>query len=239
MERFAQRGRGDWRLRARGRSRFAAGLARVTAVVALALVATTAARALEPVAITPAHRLAAGAPEWRELTAKFAALTDAVADFEERRTFPFRKEPIVLKGEVRVSRERGLSLHYRSPEERVVLLDEQGTLVRDASGQTLPPDPRASAGNRAMLNILRLDLAALEREFEVYGRREAHAWSLALVPRAETLRRAIGNIFVVGEGTAVRMIELRRSAKQHIDIAMAAPRSPVTFTADELKRYFR
>ena len=197
------------------------------------------ARGLEPVAIAPANRLVADAPEWRELAARLAAQPHTMAEFEERRTFPFRKEPIALRGEVRVSREHGLSLRYTAPDERVVILDELGVLVRDAAGQTLPPDPRASAANRALLHVLRLDLAALEKEFEVYGRREDDAWSLALVPRAEATRRAIGNIHVQGEGAAVRTIELRRSARQHIDIAMSAPRPPQPFTADEVKRYFR
>lgn len=91
----------------------------------------------------------------------------------------------------------------------------------------------------ALRHILRLDFAALEKEFEVYGERNGEAWALVLVPRADAMRRAIGNIHVAGEATFVRTIELRRSARQHIDIVMAQPRSPVTFSADELQRYFR
>lgn len=199
----------------------------------------TVAGASDPVAIEPANRLAAGAPAWQDLVARFAQQPDTQAEFEEQRFFPFRNDPVTLKGEVRVSRERGLSLRYLSPEERIVILDERGVLLRDAAGQQPPPDPRAAAANRALLHVLRLDFAALEKEFETYGRRAGEAWAIVLVPRDEALRRAIGNIHVAGEAVAVRTIELRRSAKQHIDIAIAAPRAVTAFTAEEVKTYFR
>lgn len=189
--------------------------------------------------LEPANRVVAGAPEWRDLIARFARQPDAIAEFEERRFFPFRKEPVVLRGEVRVSRTRGLSLHYTAPEERIVVVDQQGILMRAADGATSPPDPRGAAGVAALLHILRFDFVALEKDFETYGRRDGAAWSLVLVPRAESTRRAMGNIHVSGDSGVVRTIELRRSAKQHIDIAMSAPRSPVTFPAEEVKRYFR
>ena len=85
----------------------------------------------------------------------------------------------------------------------------------------------------------RLDFVALEKDYEVYGRRDTYAWSLALEPRDEGLRRSIGNIFVSGEAAAVRTIALRRSAKQHIDIAITTPRTNAAFSADEVKKYFR
>ena len=191
------------------------------------------------VQISAENRLSADDPRWRDLVTAFAKQPDTLAEFEERRFFPFRKEPVALKGEVRVSRARGLSLHYTVPEQRVVILDEKGVLVRDAMGQQAPPDRRAEAGNRALWHVLRMDFPALEKEFEVFGWREGVAWSLVLVPRDSALRRAIGNIHVTGEGVVVRTVELRRSEKQHIDIAMRIVRSPAEFSADDLKRYFR
>lgn len=211
--------------------------------LALALLsACGAARAALPaerIEVVAENRIAADAPEWRDVAAWFAGQPDAVARFEERRMFPFRKEAVVLRGEVRVSRQRGLSLHYTAPEERVVILDEQGVLVRDATGQQTPPDRRAEAGQRALLHVLRLDLAALGREFDVFGRRTGDAWALTLVPKDDVLRRGIGNIHVAGQRAEVRTIELRKSARQHIVIAMSEARAPVTFTAEETTRYFR
>jgi len=199
----------------------------------------TIATAIYEVAIDPKNRIAPDAPAWRELAKTFAQQPDLTAEFSERRYFPFRNEPVILKGEVRVSRSLGLSLHYTSPDDRILILDQSGVLIREASGQTSPPDPRAAMANAALLHILRFDFAALEKDFEIYGYRDATEWSIALVPRAEPVRRAIGNIYVGGAGAAVRRIELRRSLKQHIDIEISTSRPPAPFTAEDVKRYFR
>lgn len=184
-------------------------------------------------------RIAADAPEWRAMAGRFAQRPDTKAEFEERRYFPFRREPVLLKGVVRVSTRRGLSLHYTSPEERVVILDREGVLIRGAAGQTAPPDdPRAGAANGALRDILLFDFSALERRFELHGRREGESWSLGLVPRTTDLRRAFGEILVDGDGATVRRIVLRRSPKQHIDIDVGVA-APVTFSEDEVRRFFR
>jgi glycosyltransferase involved in cell wall biosynthesis len=186
------------------------------------------------------HRLAADAPAWSDLVAAFALQPDTTADFTERRQFPFKKEAVELQGIVRVSSARGLSLEYTSPEKRTVILDDQGMLIRAPAGEKIPPaDPRATAANEALRRILRFEFAALERDFELYGRREGTDWTLALVPRTKDLQRSIGRITVTGRSTAVRRIELRRSARQVIEILIATPRPPAEFTAEELKSYFR
>jgi glycosyltransferase involved in cell wall biosynthesis len=190
--------------------------------------------------VNPEHQLAPAAPAWSDLIDAFAHHPDITADFTERRFFRFKKEPVELKGEVRVSTKRGLSLHYTAPEERTVILDAQGVFIRAAAGEKAPlADPRAAAANEALLHILRFDLAALEKDFEPYGQREGAAWSLVLVPRTETLRRSVGRITVVGEAATIRHIEIRRSAKQAIEIAIGPPHASAAFTAEELQRYFR
>lgn len=190
--------------------------------------------------VVPEHRLPAAAPDWSDLIAAFARNGDITAGFTEQRHFPFKKEPVELLGEVRVSRSRGLSLHYTAPDERTVILDDQGVLIRAPAGEKVPlADPRAAAANAALLKVLRFDLAALEQDFELYGRREGQAWTLGLVPRTEGLRRSVGRITVTGEAVAVSRIEIRRTARQAIVITIAPPRSTAAFTADELTRFFR
>jgi len=190
--------------------------------------------------LNPAHRLAPAAPAWSDLIDAFAHNPDIAADFTERRFFSFKKEPVDLKGEVRVSVARGLSLHYTAPEERTVILDAHGVLIRAAAGDNGPPaDPRAAAANDALLHILRFDFGVLEKDFELYGQRNGAAWTIALVPRTESQRRTIGRITVSGETATVRQIELRRSARQRIEISIDPPRPAAVFTAEELKRFFR
>ena len=190
--------------------------------------------------VDPALRLPPAAASWSDLTGAFAKNGDVTADFTERRHFPFKREPVVLAGEVRVSPARGLSLHYLTPDERTVILDDQGVLIRVAAGQKAPPaDPRAAAANRALLHVLRFDLAGLEQDFELYGRREDGEWELTLVPRTEALQRSVGRITAAGAGPTIRRIEIRRTEKQAIEIEIAPPRAQTPFPAEEVKAFFR
>jgi hypothetical protein len=182
---------------------------------------------------------APSAPEWSALTEKLAQQPGTVARFEERRFFPYRKEPLILRGQVRVSHRHGLSLQYLHPEPRTVIIDDQGMLLRGAEGHDAPPpDPRANAANAALRQILRLDFAALEKDFEVQKTMTGERWSVELAPRTPSVRRTIGSIAVSGRGTEVLWIELSRSAKQRIEIALSDVRAS-EFSADDVKRYFR
>ena len=225
-----------WAVRRHRRGGSAASLA-----LGLLLLGANFGRAVEPDPLVNAeHLLPVGAAAWGDLRDAFAHQPDTTAGFAERRFFPFKKEPVALAGEVRVSSALGLSLHYTAPEERIVILDLQGMLIRGSTGQKVPPaDPRASAANDALLHILRFDFGALEKDFELYGRRDGPVWTLALVPRTEALRRSIGRITVSGEVAAVQRIELRRSPRQSIEILMTPAHLAGAFTAEELQRYFR
>lgn len=190
--------------------------------------------------IDPAHQLTATAPAWRDLVEAFRSPPDTVADFTERRRFAFKKDPVVLQGEVRVSAPHGLSLHYTAPDERTVILDDHGMLIRAPTGQKAPPaDPRAAAANEALRRILRFDLPGLDKEFELYGQRQDRVWTLTLVPRTAALRRSVGQVTVIGEAASIRDIEIRRSATQVISISLSPPRPSRPFTAKELRAFFR
>ncbi|HEX2861271.1 MAG TPA: glycosyltransferase [Lacunisphaera sp.] len=189
--------------------------------------------------VAPEYLLPPSAPAWGDMIAAFANNPDITADFTEQRYFPFKKEPVALQGEVRVSGPRGLSLHYTAPEERTVILDDQGVLIRVPAGEkAVPPDPRAAAANAALLKVLRFDLVALQQDFELYGRRDGATWTLGLVPRTDALRRSVGRIVVEGTEAAVSRIEIRRTARQAILIRMGPPRA-ATFTPAEVTRFFR
>jgi len=211
------------------------------AVLALLLACGPSARGagVDPL-VNSGHLLAPLAPEWRDLSEAFLHHPDTRADFTERRFFSFKKDPVELKGEVRVSVAWGLSLHYTAPEERTVILDSKGTLIRTPAGESSPvADPRAKGADDAMLHILQLDLPALGRDFELYGQRDGASWALALVPRTEALRRALDRITVKGEAATIRQIEIRRAARQAIEIVIEPPHPPAAFTEDELRRCFR
>ncbi|HEY4245279.1 MAG TPA: glycosyltransferase [Lacunisphaera sp.] len=190
--------------------------------------------------VNPTHQISPNAPAWHDLAIAFAHKPDVTALFTEQRFFPFKKTPVELKGEVRVSASRGLSLHYTDPEKRTVILDEKGVLIRAPAGEkAAPADPRAAAANEALLNLLRFDFTALEKDFELYGEQDAVKWTLVLVPRTDALRHSVGRITATGEGATIRHIEIRRTARQAIEIIIDRPQPPAPFTAGELKAFFR
>jgi glycosyltransferase involved in cell wall biosynthesis len=215
---------------------------RLAGLLAAALIAACARAGAvpdDPVAL-PAQRIAPSSPPWSGLAESFRENPDARAHFTEKRFFPFKKEPVVLAGEVRVSSERGLSLQYASPEARTVILDMRGMLVRTAGGDVSPPeDPRAGGVDRALLSILHLDLAALAADFELFGRSAGSSWTLGLVPRSDPLRRAVSRIAVSGEGATIRLIEIDRSGRRAVEISIEPPGPRSAFTREELQQCFR
>jgi hypothetical protein len=209
--------------------------------LALAGILAVETRADESSALAvPSNRIARDDPEWAKLGEGLRAEPAVTAAFTELRWFAFKSTATVLKGEVRVSADRGLSLHYLEPEEQVVIIDRKGALSRSKAGdRALPADPRADAANFALLHLLKLDLPLLSDSFELYGRRSGSDWTLALVARDTELRRSLGTITVDGRDSVIYRIELRRSATQRVEITMTEPKATAMFTSDELRRYFR
>ena len=178
---------------------------------------------------------------WQPLFAALAAKGTVCSAFTEQRWFPFRKTPVVLEGEMRFSPARGLSLRYVRPDERLMIADAKGMLLRDARGRSreVPADPRAPDINAALLPVLRFDRVELGKQFHLYAVRAGEEWRLDFVPRSAELARSLGRITVIGAGEAVRRLEFRRSATQRVEILIGATRTGVTFTPDEERRFFR
>lgn len=208
--------------------------------VAAPLVAADAAGRVE---ISPGTLLAdpAGDPAWRDLIAKLAPNKTRQSRFEERRFFPFRKEPVILTGEIRIVPELGLSLRYLTPETRTLIVDAKGLLMRDEQGRDREPpnDSRAQAATSALVRVLRFDLAALQKDFAVHGRRDGPVWSLAFVARDPAFVNLLGTLAVSGENAELRTIEMTKSPTQRIEILIRDTVEDVLFTGDTLRRFFR
>lgn len=185
---------------------------------------------------------AAGADAgFRDLFRALASRGSVLANFTEYRWFPFRTAPVVLNGEMRFSRELGLSLHYLKPEQRVVIADAGGLVLRDASGRSraIKPDERTPDIGGTLLPILRFDEAELFRVFHVSGARSGGAWRVDFVPRSAEVARWVGTVTVAGAGDAVARIEFHRSSSQRIEIRIEPPATGVTFGAADRRLYFR
>ncbi|HZP59143.1 MAG TPA: outer membrane lipoprotein carrier protein LolA [Opitutaceae bacterium] len=184
----------------------------------------------------PAHD-----PAWKDLFARLAPTKNRRCSFTERRYFPFRKAPIVLTGEVRIDPDRGLSLHYLTPEPRIVVVDRQGLLLRDAQGreQAVPADAHVLAAVTALVDVLRFDLPRLQKNFSVHGWREAGLWTVALLPRDPLLASSLSSVMISGEDMKLGKIELIESAAQRVEILIGETEEGVTFSPAELAGYFR
>ena len=206
-------------------------------LVPLALLAAARAAADEGMLLSP------GAPQaqWSALFGALGAKGTVFAPFTERRFFPFRREPTVLRGLLRFSADRGLSLQYTDPVPSVLVADPSGLLVRDKDGRSreIPAGSRETGAVAALLPIMRFDLQALYPRFAIRAMGSAAGWTIAFTPSDPEVAGSLGEIAVGGAGTDVRRIEFRRSASQRIEIDVGATRSGVPFTPEELRLFFR
>lgn len=203
----------------------------------------SAAPAVPPPPAIPATIVSdpANDPVWRALFATLGTPKSRVSQFEERRYFPFRAEPVVLNGEIRLSPERGLSLHYFGSREQTVIVDRAGVLMRDGRGRqrAAPNDSRAQAATSGLFEVLRFELPSLVKDFEVHAGGTPAGWTLGFVPRDPKLAELIGAVVVQGAQARVQQIDLLRSDKQRIEIRIKSTLEDVIFPEDVVKRFFR
>jgi len=179
--------------------------------------------------------------DWGPLMDSLASKGTVVAPFTEHRYFPFRREPTVLRGVLRLSPQRGLSLQYTEPEPSVVIADQAGLVLRDRAGRSreMPSGSRESGAIASLVPIMRFDLLSLYPRFVIHARRLGPDWALVFTPRDQAVAQALGEILVRGSGSDVHRLEFRRSASQRVEIDVGEARTGGVFGADELRRFFR
>jgi hypothetical protein len=181
------------------------------------------------------------AGEWRPLIGALASKGPMQATFTEQRFFPFRREPMVLKGILRTSPERGVSLQYTEPEANVLIADPRGLILRDRSGRSreISAASREGGAIASLLPIMRFDLPALFPRFVIVAQRTDAGWQFQFTPRDPAAESSLGSITLSGSGTEVRHLEFKRSASQRVEIDVGETRPGTTFTAAEQAQFFR
>jgi hypothetical protein len=122
-----------------------------------------------------------------------------------------------------------------------MIMDDKGVLLRGPDGRErpAPADARAQAATSALVNVLRFDLGALQKDFAVHGQRNGGSWALAFVPRDAAVANLIGTVLVVGADAGLTQIEVIKSPTQRLEIQIMDTREGVIFTGDTLRRFFR
>lgn len=202
-----------------------------------------------PASAAPAGALAAGPrlvpgrddAEWRDLFAKLAAQGAVRSTFTEQRFFPFRRQAVVLHGEMRHAPGHGLSLHYTDPEDQVMIVDEKGLVMRDTHGRSreLAADPHAPRMDTVLLPVLRFDLPALLRYFDVRAARNGAEWRVDFEPATPELARQLSTVTVFGTGDRITQLEFHRAANQRVVVQINRTETHVVFSPEELRRFFR
>jgi hypothetical protein len=189
----------------------------------------------------PLVELGGATTDWQPLFEKLAAQGNVFSHFTENRWFPFKKIPVVLKGEMRLAAGHGMSLRYTQPEDRTMIVDERGLLLRDDRGHSreVPPDPRSGNINAALLPVLRFDQKELAKTFSLRAARAGNSWRLDFEPRDAALAKIVGRIIVWGEEAKVQQLEFRRSNSQRVEIIIDDSQVGVVFSDAEQKQFFR
>ena len=188
---------------------------------------------------TPAPELSAS---WRARLVTFTAPRALVASFTESRTTPLKKKPVRVEGTVRIVPNRGLSLAYAQTLAPVVILDNQGLLLRHPDGREQSAPPEAESGLRLLHALFAFDLPLLEKSYALVTTEKPDAtWSLTFTrrPDADTRNTPYQELGLSGDASRLTGIRLAKTSSQKIEIELGAPQFDPAFTAEELARYFR
>jgi len=181
------------------------------------------------------------AGDWHWLFSAIAAKGNTYSTFTENRTFSARKDLVVLTGEMRLIPATGLSLHYITPENTLTIIDTRGLYSRDAKGRV----HETKAGTRnaglvaALLPVMRFDEENLFKNFIIHAARDGGDWRFDFVPRDAKLAAALGSITVTGAGTEIQRLAFNASSKVRVEVIVGETKTGVTFSDDDLKKYFR
>ena len=172
---------------------------------------------------------------WQDVFTAMRAMPRVRAQFSEVRSMTIRKHDILLSGQILYDRDRGLCLVYEQPTARVIVIDQRGLLVRDATGavddRVLPP--QAAEIPTALLHAFAMDPEALRERFTLEGSRSGADWTPELRPVEDRLARMMRPIRLRGTGAVVRGIDLVQSPSSRVEITLSAHAFPETWTPAE------
>ncbi len=162
-----------------------------------------------------------------------------LGDFTESRFTPLKKTAVVVTGTVRIDRARGLSLTYTQPRAPVVILDEQGLLLRHPDGREQTAPAEATTDLRLLHALFVFDLATLEKSYALSATENSdNSWALVFTRRPEAVS-TYRELTLMGQADRLTRIILTKTPRLRTELALAPPQLDPRFSPEELTRYFR
>lgn len=155
------------------------------------------------------------------------------ADFVQTKHIAALTRPLISRGELLVSPPTGVVWKQREPFAQTFVVTGSGIRELREDGavvDALPAGREAVEGfTRSFLAVFMTDLAALERDYQVFYRRSDEGWVLGLQPKGAGARRIIERISITGRETPHRVV-IKEANGDHSEISLKT-----TATSAELR----
>ncbi|USD39006.1 MULTISPECIES: outer membrane lipoprotein carrier protein LolA [Ferrimonas] len=130
--------------------------------------------------------------------------------FSQSKTLPFLSAPMLSEGEYLIAPDHGVVWKQHTPWPQTMVIS-QGELVLD--GERLQ-QPGMASMLPVMTALMRGDIDALARHFEMHASGDLDAWQLHLTPTDSLLSTLFRQIELTGEHQAIGTLTLTDSAGQ-------------------------
>jgi outer membrane lipoprotein-sorting protein len=124
----------------------------------------------------------------------------------QRKRHPSLKGEVVTEGTLLFSRPKRLRWEVATPERTIIVIDDQALIIyRPERNEAERRDLRDDFGARAVVDFMAagisLDVAEMEKRFQVAVHRDDGRLSLVLTPRSRWVARAIASVTITQEDT--------------------------------------
>lgn len=163
--------------------------------------------------------------------------------FTEVRTFAISKNPLRQSGELRSSKDLGLSLSYESAKPHVIIVDDKGLIDRQPDGHerqvTVADHPEVATLTDLYLNLLRGNADKLFQYADVYFTGTPQDWQMGLVSHDAALAKRVGRVVVTGNGRSITKLENQLPNNEARTLEFGRVTRNPKYSPEEVQKYFR
>jgi outer membrane lipoprotein-sorting protein len=158
-----------------------------------------------------------------QLMARFSAIKNSTARFNERKYLRMLKTPLEDSGVLVYAAPDKLQKNTLLPKpESLVIEGDSLTIDREGKTQTLKlaDYPQIAGLIEGIRATLAGDLPGLQRFYSLYLEGDANAWRLLLKPRDPKMQDIVQSIFISGTGGHIKSIDTLESDGDHSEMTI-------------------